>query len=74
MNEPKKSRPLSGEEIRDIESQTYWINPHKLRVISPDPMLYPRSLWNKVMEEYEKANKRGQGNNEGWKNTNDSIL
>lgn len=66
-----KNRPLSGEEINKLRNRAYWVNPHKLRVISPDPMLYPRTLWNKVKEEYQIQNRRTS--NEGW-DTNDTIL
>ena len=65
-----ENRPLSKEELNELRNRAYWINAHKLKVISPDPMLYPRSLWNKVKEEYQKSNKRNS--NEGW--NNDTIL
>jgi hypothetical protein len=61
-----ENRPLSSEELNQLRNKAYWINAHKLKVVSADPMLYPRSLWNKVKEEYQKNNKRSS--NEGWNN------
>ncbi len=61
-----ENRHLSGEELNNLRNRAYWINAHKLKVISADPMMYPRTLWNKVKEEYQKSNR--QSGNEGWNN------
>ena len=59
---PEKRR-LSSEELNQLKESAYWTDPRKLRVASPDPQLYPRSLWRKVEEECQKRNRRSS--NEG---------
>lgn len=35
---------------KEIAGRHYWTQPQKLAIASPNPMLYPRSLWRKVEE------------------------
>ena len=62
---PEKRR-LSSEELNQLKENAYWTDPRKLRVASPDPQLYPRSLWRKVEEECQKRNRRNS--KKGWNN------
>lgn len=59
-NYPGK-KPLSSEELSKLKNQSYWGDTHRLKVASPDPMLYPRSLWRKV-EEIQSQNQNDDNN------------
>ena len=52
MPKTKKTekRHLSSEEKKQLRNEAYWTDPRKLRIASPDPKIYPRSLWRKIQE------------------------
>ena len=45
-----EKRYLSSEERNQLRDKAYWLDPRKLRIASPDPKIYPRSLWRKIQE------------------------
>ena len=45
-----EKRYLSSEEKNELRNKAYWLDPRKLRIASPDAMIYPRSLWRRIQQ------------------------